>query len=327
VKLVFFTGGSDTKSAITEDRFQDLVSLFPDDRPVLAADEDALVRELADAEVLYSNRVKAAYFTQAPALRWVHVPKVGIEEVFREGIAGGRFQMSSARGIYAVPMAEHVIAMLFLLARRWYRVAALQREGRWSQEEGGMQPPVPEDLEEKTLGILGYGDTGRAIAKRARPFGMRILGVKHRTEIGTEGADEIFPLDGLRTVLQESDFVVMLLPSSDQTRRILGVPEFRCMKQSAFFLNISRGNVIDEPALIGALETGAIAGAALDVFAEEPLRLSSPLWHMPNVIITPHNCNYTESFWRRNTERFGENLRRLKAGEPLIAAIDPALGY
>ena len=186
-----------------------------------------------------------------------------------------------------------------------------------------------EELHGRTLGIVGYGDIGRAIAARAKPFGMRILGLRRRAtgKAQDDLADEIWPLDRLRELMAASDDVAVALPLTPETHHLVGEAEIRAMKPTSVFVNVGRGAVVDEPALVRALAEGRIKGAALDVFETEPLPKESPLWGMDNVLLSPHTADHTRTWLVDASHLFLQNLERFRRGEPLLTLVDKRAGY
>jgi phosphoglycerate dehydrogenase-like enzyme len=177
-----------------------------------------------------------------------------------------------------------------------------------------------------TLGVVGLGTIGTEIARRARTFGMNVVGVK-RTSAPVEGVDQVFGPDRLGEMLSLCDFVVLVVPATAQTERMFGASEFQAMKRTAYLVNISRGSTVDEEALIQALQQGSIAGAILDVFDKEPLPAESPLWFLENVVITPHIAGYLQGYTQQVMEIFSDNLTRWRKGLPLRNVVDLERGY
>jgi D-2-hydroxyacid dehydrogenase (NADP+) len=231
--------------------------------------------------------------------------------------------ITTASGIHTTPVGEYVLGMMVMLAKGWPGLFRAQTRREWARI-------TPQELEGKTVAIVGMGNVGQEIARLAKALDMHVLGVRRSgtpLESGDYVADEIFgPLE-LLSVLSRSDFVVVCLPLTEETHHLIGELALRAMKPTAYIINVSRGAVVDEAALLRALTEGWIAGAGLDVFETEPLPEKSWLWQLNNVIITPHLAGETPVYNERAVDLFCENLRRYLAGESLRNVVDPGLGY
>jgi glyoxylate/hydroxypyruvate reductase A len=280
-------------------------------------------RLLAQAEVMLDvDRPSASNLPQrAPELKWIQSSSSGVGEwVKRIGVRDAPVVVTNAAGMHARPLAEFVVFAMLYFAKRWPRMAAEQRAHHWER-------CAIDTLQGKTLGIIGLGQVGRAIAGLAKPFGVRILGTR-RTGAGSgTDVERVYPAAELETVLRQSDYVVLIVPHTPETVGMIGARELATLKPSAVVINVARGSVLDEQALIAALWSERLAGAALDVTSSEPLPAESPLWDMPNVLITPHSMStaYTEDEWL--TDLFCDNLRRYLHGEPLRNQVDKVRGY
>jgi phosphoglycerate dehydrogenase-like enzyme len=257
---------------------------------------------------------------QAPAVRWLHTPSAGVDRVLIPPVLERDITVTNSAGVHAIPIAEFVLALLLSHAKGLAAYRAAQAEARWERSF------TPGELYEQTLLILGIGGIGQAIASRAAAFGMRVFGSR-RSPGPMEGVAQVVGMDDWRALLPEADAVVIAAPLTDATRGMLDPAAFAAMKPSAYLINIARGAIIDEPALIAALREGRIAGAALDTFEQEPLPPDSPLWSLPNVTITPHITAGSPRMRERQIGLFLENLRRLRGGEPLLNVVDKAAGY
>ena len=210
---------------------------------------------------------------------------------------------------------------MFVLTRRMHRFAKAQRDHEWFQRGRC------EEIDGTTMGIIGLGPIGLKTAEKARGLNMRVLGLRRDPSRISPHVDRMFGPDGLHELLKESDWVVLAAPLTEETRGLLGEPEFRVMKETAYLINIARGQIVQEDVLIRALQEGWISGAGLDVFAQEPLPADSPLWDMRNVMITAHYAGATPRYADRVTGIFTDNLRRYQAGEPLVNVIDKERTY
>ena len=289
--------------------------------------EEAFLKMLGEAEALYDfprGHVEDLVLV-APKLRWVQGSMAGAGEVAQKaGLGDTDVVVTTASGIYSGPLAEFVLMAMLQHAKDLDRLRRDKAGKAWRQGAVGT-------LEGKTLCIVGMGNIGRAIAGRARPFGMRILGVKRTVREGDEAldyADELYPTAKLRAALGEADYVAVTLPGTPETRHLLDAEAIAAMKPGAYFANVGRGAVVDERALVEALEGGHLSGAALDVFEVEPLPEESPLWGLENVIISAHTTDVVPDLINgAQTDLFCENLRRYLAGEELINVLDKRLLY
>jgi phosphoglycerate dehydrogenase-like enzyme len=277
---------------------------------------------LSRAEVLLDvDQPSASDIVQrAPCLRWVQSSSSGVGEWIRRlGLVDVPVVVTNAAGMHARPLAEFAVFAMLYFAKRWPRMVEEQRAHHWER-------CAIETLEHKTLGIVGLGHVGQTVARLARPFGMRIIGVR-RSDAPVDAIDQVYLPHQLSTLLGESDYVVLSVPYTSETAGMLGAEQLAPMKPNAILINIARGTIVDESALIEALRSGRLAGAALDVVSKEPLAAESPLWDMPNVLITPHSMStaVTENEWL--TDLFCDNLRRYLAGEPLRNQVDKVRGY
>ena len=290
-------------------------------------DDEEFLKMLGEAEVLYDfpRGHMDDLIQSALGLRWVQGSMAGAGEVAQKaGLADTDVVVTTASGIYSGPLAEFALMAMLQHAKD---LDALRRDkaGRvWRQGAVGT-------LEGKTLCVVGMGSIGRAIAGRARPFGMRVVGVKRTVREDDEAwgyADTLYPTAELQTALGEADYVAVTLPGTPETRHLIDAGAIAAMRQGAYFVNVGRGAVVDEPALVEALEGGHLSGAALDVFEVEPLPEESPLWDLDEVIVSAHTTDVVPDLINgAQTDLFCENLRRYLAGEELINVLDKRLLY
>ncbi len=289
--------------------------------------EDEFLAMLGEAEVLYDfPRGHVDDLVEvAPKLRWVQGSMAGAGEVAqRAGLGETDVVVTTASGIYSGPLAEFVLMAMLQHAKDLDRLQSDKAEKIWRQGTTGT-------LERKTLCVVGTGSIGRAIAVRARPFGMRIVGVKRTVredDAAWDYADELYATAELHDALGEADYVAVTLPGTPETRRLLDAEAIAAIKPGAHFSNVGRGAVVDEAALVEALQSGHLSGAALDVFEVEPLPAESPLWGLDNVIISAHTTDVVPDLINAaQTALFCENLRRYLAGEELLNVLDKRLLY
>lgn len=276
----------------------------------------------------------------APHLRWVQLYSAGANHIFGHPLAQSDVIFTTASGVHSVIIAEYVITTIldwfhhFPVIQRW------QQKGQWPSRQEQQTLFRAQELRGKTIGIVGYGSIGRETARLARAFGMRVVAQQQSDDRRDHGfifpgigdpegtlPDRYYRPEQFHELLRDSDIVIAAVPLTRSTTRLFDDSAFRTMKSTAFFVNIARGEVCDEGALISALQEQRIAGAALDVFAREPLPADSPLWHLPNVFISPHISGLTTQYNQRALTIFAENLRRYLAGETLYNVVDKERQY
>ncbi len=291
----------------------------------IVRDPDAawMKKNAAQIEII-AGGVGTKHAEAMTGLKWVQLSGAGAESALR-ALGARDVVITNASGVHGIPIAEHILGMMLSFARGFHRSFPKQVEGVWDRS---MKSDVFE-LDGKTVLVIGAGAIGRAFAVRGKALGMRVRGIKRsplRDENGS-GFESIRGPEELEEELEIADMVVLILPHTPATDRCFGKHELELMKRSAFFFNVGRGKTVDEDALIDALQNGTIAGAGLDVFAEEPLPENSPLWKMENVILTAHYSGLTPEYDERLWGIFIKNLERYKRGEKLINRVDPELGY
>ena len=272
---------------------------------------------IAEAEILYAWKFPPQLYAKAGRLKWLQVMGAGVDWALVPELPAG-VQVTRAPGIFGPWMAEYVVAWCVWVTQRMRVYRDAQRQRRW------LDHVLPDRLAGKTLTIVGLGDIGRDIARAARGLGMQVLGVSRRGRPVRE-ATKMYPVAAMARALREADFVVLLLPLTPETRGIIGADALGAMKPTAWLINIARGAVVDEGALMEALEQRRIAGAVLDVFDREPLPPSHPLWKMDNVVVTPHISGPSTA--DALTPVFNDNLARYLAGRPLRHVVDRRRGY
>ncbi len=300
-------------------------------QPEDESDEEATARLheiLARTEVILSNPVVPEDIaSRAPHLKWLQLTSAGVDRLLDAPVLRSPVKVTTASGMHATPISEYIIGAMLAFAKCFPRAIQAQEARTWS-------PYMPPELEGATVGIIGMGAIGRRTAELAKAFRMRVLGMRRSAERRAKGlgsgvtdVDEMIPRSELSYLLGESDYVVIAAPLTPETRHLIGEAELRSMKPGAVIVNIARGAIIDERALVRALKEGWIAGAALDVFEREPLPAESELWGLRNVLLTPHISGGTPRYMERAVDLFCENLRRYLAGEPLRNVVDVTRGY
>ena len=301
---------------------------FPQHTVSEAWDRDAVRRLLPEADAAFTPFVDRDIFPSASRLRWVQSPAVGVGSLMFPELLASPVVITSARGIRARSIAEHVLGVTIALARRLPIAMRAQVAHRWAQDELEGATVDVRTLEGQRMGIVGLGAIGLELVKIAAPFGFRISAIRRRAgEPKPQGVDEVWPLDRLPDLLAGSDVVVLALPHTPETKRLIGKRELDRIKRGALLVNVARGKLVDDDAVIEALRDGRLGGAALDVFSQEPLDPASPYWDLPNVLVTPHTSGAMQDYWKPLVALFTDNLRRFEKGEPLRNVVDKKAGY
>ena len=274
---------------------------------------------IADVEILFGH-IGEDVMSEANALRWAHQPHAGVEGFMYPAFKVSDVVLTNCRGLYGTQIAEHAFALLLALTRQIPAQLEFMKTKHWERV-----PCV--ELAGMTMGILGLGGIGRAIAARARAFEFEIIAADVESIDKPDTVSELFGLDGLMPFLAQSDILMVCCPSTPETHKLLSHAQFNQMPDSSYVVNVSRGKVIDEEALIAALRGGKLAGAGLDVTYTEPCPPDNPLWEQENVILTSHSAGASQHIRRRAMQLFIDNLHRYVAGEPLVNVVDKEKGY
>jgi phosphoglycerate dehydrogenase-like enzyme len=300
---------------------------FPQHAFIDVWDRDSLRQALPEGDAAFAAFVDRDIVQSLTRLKWVQAPAVGVGHILSEELIASPIVLTSARGVRARAMAEHVMGMTIALARQLPWLMAKQRAHLWALDEIEASGSI-RTLQNRRMGIIGLGAIGLEVAHAASGFGMRVCGIRRRLdEPRPPFVEQIFPPDRLSELLASSDVVVLAAPLTPETRQLINVETLSMMKRGAFLINIGRGKLIDDAAVAAALEDGRLGGAALDVFTREPLDPASPYWDLPNVIVTPHMSGAMEDYWTPLVALFSENLRRFERGEPLLNVVDKNAGY
>jgi phosphoglycerate dehydrogenase-like enzyme len=304
-----------------------LARTFPAHR-FLHAPGEAEARAFApEADAAFSGQLSRDLLASAPRLRWIHSPAAGIGSMLYPEMLARDIVLTNSRGMSADTIAEHVLAVTLALFRRLPLAIRSQDERRWAQDEMSA-PPSNRMLRGARVLVVGFGAIGQAAAARMTALGARVVGVRRRaTADAPPGVEGIYTPEHLGRLLPTADVVVIAAPQTRETVRVIDAAAIARMKADAVLVNVSRGKLVDERALAAALAQRRIGGAALDVFEHEPLSPESPLWALPNVLITPHTSGFRPDHWDAATALFAENLRRFDRGEPLLNVVDKAAGY
>ena len=299
-----------------------LRAALPDDRIIGIEGDD--LGPAKEAEAVFGGFTLERFRSVLglPALRWIHTFSAGVDRYMPEVTGHPDILLTNNSGAYDIPIAEHVIAMIFAAAKRVPEHLLAQGRSEWQRE-------VPHaEVRDATLVILGMGSIGGELARLASGVGMRVIAVRRdASRPGGPGVERVVPSDRFAEVAREADYVAVTAALTPATRGMLSAEVIAGLKPTAWVINIARGPIIDEAALAAALREHRIGGAALDVFETEPLPATSPLWSLDNAILTPHISNSSPRVRERSLALVVENVRRFKAGEPLLNLVDRAAGY
>jgi phosphoglycerate dehydrogenase-like enzyme len=309
---------------------------FPDVTFVHRRSYEGVEEDLQDADMVVSWSLNAEQVRDGTQLRWIHSTAAAIHQLLIPEIVNSNIILTNARSVHGPVVAEHVLSLMFALAKHLSAAFRFQQQHQWGQDAMTHQHPPIREMRDSTLGLVGVGSIGGYVARAASVMGMRIIAVRANPEKGVDWLDcndparsryQVYGLQDLHKMLSESDFVVVSAPVTSKTEKLIDREAIAQMKSDAYMINVGRGALVDEKALIEALQQRKIGGAALDVFEQEPLPADSPLWNLENVIITPHQAGLAHKLWERQYALFSENLRRFKAGVPLLGLVDKQAGY
>jgi len=301
-------------------------SRWPGMRVVHLPDYERLARELPDTDIFVGYSLRAEQLAGARKLRWIHSTAAGVAQLMYLELRDSGIVVTNPSGIFSAPMAEHTMGLLIALARNFPDSVRHQDRGVWSQQLLWDKRPLTE-LNGKLLLIVGYGSIGHELARRAKAFDMRVWGVSRTGRGDATLAERIVPVSQLHDVLPHADYVVLCAPETPQTRHLIGAREIGFLKPTAYLLNVARGSLLDPSALIAALQAEKLAGAALDVTDPEPLPAEDPLWHAPNLLLTPHTSAISDRLWSRETSLLLDLLQRWFEGRELFNLVDLRRGY
>jgi phosphoglycerate dehydrogenase-like enzyme len=300
---------------------------FPQHTFLEAWDREALRHVLVESDAAFAAFLDKDLVPSLARLRWVQAPAAGVAHMLSSELAASPIVLTSARGVRALAIAEHVMLMALALARQLPHVLRRQAEHAWALDEIETAGTI-RTLHGKQLGIVGLGSIGSEVARLAAGFGMRVIAVRKHVEAASPpGVDAVLPPEGLIDLLSSSDVIVLSAALTADTRLLVNRDALAHVKRGAWLINISRGRLVDDEAVIEALRDGRLGGAALDVFTREPLSADSPYWDLPNVIVTPHISGAMEDYWTPLVGLFAENLRRFEREEPLLNVVDKTAGY
>jgi phosphoglycerate dehydrogenase-like enzyme len=303
---------------------QQLQTQFPDVR-FLFSDQHDLPDGFEVADVVIPWGVSTQQLASMQRLRWVQTVSAGVDRMDFEELRRRGIPLTNSSGIHANNIAEHIMSLMLAFARKLPYLVREQEQHRWSSEVGRISSF---EITGQTLLVLGLGKIGEQLAVRGKGMQMRVIATRRRIEIDRESvADEVFPLSALAERIGEADHVAITLPLTRDTEGLFSAALIEKMKPGAYLYNIGRGSIIDQDALIKALQSGRLGGAGLDVTTPEPLPAASPLWDLDNVIITPHTSGSSPKLMERAVALWIDNLKRFLAGEPLRNVVDLDAGY
>ena len=305
--------------------YQRLHRKYPRETFVEAYSAADILREIPDADAVFGYLTKEQ-FAAARKLKWLQTLDAGMEGVFNHipEIAETPVVISNARGAGAPQIGEHGLALILHFARGIHEFARLQRQHTWDQDNGLNMVQM---IHGKTVGIVGFGKSGKEIGWRCKAMGMNVIAVDKQPVDGDPILDHVWPIDRLNELLTQADYVVITVPYTPQNENMIGAKELGLMKKTARLIVTSRGRIVEHKALVAALKEGRIAGAGLDAVIKEPLPADNELWTLPNVIITPHIAGNSPELDERTFAIFEENFGRYLAGQPLVNVVDKQLKY
>ena len=318
------------ETTLTDRHLSEIKKSAPGAKIIIIQNAKEWDRHRGNPDVLKTDvafgKIYGSWIKDLPKLCWIHLTTAGIDRLSTHApvIKARNLLITNSAGIHAMPISEHVMAMILALSRDIQRSIRRQIRRQWINRDHWEHIA---ELNATTLGIIGLGRIGQMVAQKAKAFNMEVLGTRHSPTGPVPFVDKIYGPEGLNDLLASSDWVVVAVPLTPATEGMIGESELKTMKNSAYLINIARGKIIQEKALIRALQKGWIAGAGLDVFEEEPLPENSPLWDMENVVITPHHAGVSPHHMKRRFGIFIENLKRYQNGEALLNTVDMDLGY
>jgi phosphoglycerate dehydrogenase-like enzyme len=306
---------------LSEEQIEKVKSISSNIKVIVARNYDEQRTNITDTDVVLGG-VSRDLFLKAEKLRWIHVPSAGVDGVIFPELVSSNVILTSMKGHVGIHLADHAMALLLALIRG---IHTALRNPRWETQSRIRENAL--ELIDKTMGIIGFGGTGFEVAKRAKAFGMEIIALEPENVQKPDFVKVIWKPERFYDLLECSDVVTICAPLTDFTYGMFNLEAFHKMKRSAILINVTRGQIIDEKALMKALEEGLISAVGLDVTPNEPIPSDNPLWNMDNVIITPHTSGGSPARIDRTVELFCDNLTRFLANQPLLSVIDKTKGY
>jgi phosphoglycerate dehydrogenase-like enzyme len=300
---------------------------FPGHQFIQLQNYDRVPQEIADTDVFIGLSLRPEQFAAAKRLRWIHSPAAAVHQLMYPELIKSSVALTNSTGVHGPVVAEHAITLLLALAKRLPQAMQYQARHEWSQNQLWQGSPRPREVADSTVLIIGMGSIGREFAARAKALGMRILAIRENPAKGLDGADAVYRSAQIDEVLPQADYVLLCTPVTPAATGIMNAARLSKMKPDAYLINVARGPLIDEAALLDALQHRRIAGAALDVFNQEPLPADSPFWFLDNILVTPHTAAVTDRLWERHYRLIVDNMKRFLAGERLLNEVDKTRGY
>jgi phosphoglycerate dehydrogenase-like enzyme len=314
-------------SSLADKNLALLNQLPPETSLAVGNTKEAFEHLAGDADVILSWSLSGPtlreVFRMAPRVKWVHSRSAGLDTVLFPELLASHVPLTNGKGVFSQSLGEFALAGILYFAKDFRRMVRNQEAGRWEQFD-------VEEISRQTIGIVGYGDIGRACASRAKAMGLRVLAVKRHASTNGQAdpiADEIFPTENRAAMIAQCDYIVAAAPLTPETRSLIGECEFAAMKPNAVVINVGRGPVIDEAAMLNALTNRRIKGAALDVFDVEPLPAGHPFYKLDNVLLSPHCADHTSDWTEQAMRFFLTQFERYRKGEPLLNIVNKQLGY
>lgn len=309
-----------SREVYSSKRLREKAELIP------SLNKEHLKEIIPEAEILVCFSIEKETFLSAKKLKWVHGAYVGVDKLLFPELLKSKVLLTTSKGIHGDTVSDHAMAMILAFAKGLLPSWNCKKQRKWCPVEVMKQRFEPQ---EKLLGIVGFGTIGQRLAQKAKTFGMKVMATKNRVkkEEKVKYVHQLLPKEKFREFLCTADFVVLTVPLTKDTYHMIGVKELGCMKDTAILINVARGGVVDEKALIDALIGKKIAGAGLDVFEEEPLSPDSKLWDLENVILTPHVAGSRRDYFKKVGEIFRTNLIRYLNKKPLLNLVDKKRGY
>ena len=304
-----------------------LKSQFPQLSFTEVKDYMGLPVQLKDADVFVGWSLRPEQLTLAPKVSWIHSPAAAVHQLMFPALVNSKIMVTNSSEVHGPVVAEHVMALIFAMARRLDKAFWYQQQKLWGQEQIWNEKPHPMEVAGSNVLLVGLGNIGREVVVRAKAMGAQVIGIREHPEKGNEGCEAVFAPSHVDTIISDMDFVVLSAPLTESTRGFINAARLARMKRTAYLINVSRGPLVDDAALVAALRGKKIGGAALDVFEEEPLPATSPYWTLDNCLITPHIAALTEKLWERHYALFADNLVRFMTGKELRGIVDKQRGY
>jgi phosphoglycerate dehydrogenase-like enzyme len=300
---------------------------YPEMRVLHLPNYDTLPQELPDTNIFVGYSLRAEQLALTRKLKWIHSTATGVAQLMYPELRASGVMVTNASGIFSLPMVEHTMGLILAMARNFPDSVRYQDQSKWAVQNLWDKPQHISEINGSLLLIVGYGTIGRELARRARVLDMRVWGVTRSGKGDMTHAEKILPATELNEALPHADYVVIAAPETSETKHLIGAQQFARMKSGARLINVARGSLLDEAALLDALQRGTLAGAALDVTNPEPLPADSPLWHAPNLFITPHTSAISDRLWPRQTELLLKLLDEWFSGKEMSNRVDFARGY